>query len=292
MGPAWLRAAVLGIGACACALGPACTFDPGGTPYDDDGAGGADAAGPIDAPGAPDAGAKADAQQNSTPDAGTTEGVVTCFKVNGAAPDLDGDLSDWAGVPILSFDIAAATQRLFETPSYVNSVKVGVRCRHDATKLYLALEVIDDDIRADSTELYQDDSVGVYLDAVGDALGPYGIDDHEIYFRPSDPPNVKDYGPGGASLDVGGSVLNTENGYTFEISLSKSSLGVGGALPAEIGFDLALNDQDQSGGGGDRFAYGLWFKSARPACPTCCAAEMGQRAWCDTTMFGRLRLQP
>jgi hypothetical protein len=267
------------------ALGPACTFNPAGVAF-----GGDDSTGADGAPGSPDAGlAHADAATQQRPDAGPPPGVLACPSTGGQPPDLDGNLSDWAGIPALHFDMAQATQKLFVSGPYTNSATVTARCQSDAQRLYFAFDVVDDSVVTDSVELYSDDSVALYLDAAGDASGGYGLDDHEILFRPSTAPNVKDYGPNGAALQIEGDIQPGTNGYQIEIALPKDSLGVSGPVPKVLGFDLALNDDDNVGGQ-KSFAYGLWFQ-ASSTCPTCCSAETSARPWCDTTLFGTL-VQP
>lgn len=157
---------------------------------------------------------------------------------------------------------------------------------HDATYLYFFAEVTDAVQQVDSgTSLWEDDGVAIYLDVLGDALGPPGADDHELLVRADG--TWDDYGTEG--LPALGDVVDVADatGYRLEMRFRKDSLNapVGDAL----GFDLLLTDDD--GWQDDQLdAIGLWFTSARPTCATCCTAEAAPMPWCDTTMYGTLVL--
>jgi hypothetical protein len=133
--------------------------------------------------------------------------------------------------------------------------------------------------------------VTLYLDGKGDAAGPFGPDDHEIYFRPSATANYKDFGPSGPGLEVVGNIVNANTSYTIEIGLRKSSLSAGLPLPQLIGVNLGVSDEDFGFLGDRDYAYGVWYQASRPVCPSCCTMWGGTRPWCDTTTFALLRLE-
>jgi Carbohydrate family 9 binding domain-like len=266
--------AVLGA---VCMLGAACTFDPGGANQSYGGE--PDAAMPPAPP--VDAG-----EIVPTPDAAPpaeAHGQVHCRRVT-SAPELDGRLDEWPQGGRAGFDMGHAAQ-LAPSAFYVPSMTVELRCAHDASQIYFAIHVTDDVRVVDSIDLLDDDGFSLYLDAHGDASGAFGEDDHDLVVRADGTWN--DYASGAAHLTLDGVVLAdpAADGFTAEIAIAKASLGTHGVLPAQLGFDLALTDDDGLGA----FAYGLWFLSNRQSCTACCPAS-NPAAWCDTTTYGSLLL--
>jgi hypothetical protein len=208
-----------------------------------------------------------------------------------ATPTLDGRLLEWPA-PTVSFAMDDVAERIEVTGGYADSVKVEFHCAHDDQYIYVGYQAVDDDVSATTSDaLYDDDSVTLFLDARGDATGPFGNDDHEIYFRPSVTANVKDYGPAGAQLLIVGTIWPERSGYVVEVGLAKSTLGMGGApLPRTLGFNLGVADEDRAFLSDD-FAYGIWYRADRPTCASCCADWGVTRPWCDTTTFALLRLE-
>lgn len=272
-----------------CALGAGCAFDASGAQG---------AAGDDDSPGVPDAAVvepTADAMPPPPPpaDAAPTlpppdpRGELHCPRVT-TMPVLDGHLEEWpAAAETKGFDMAQAAQVLDESAFYSSSMSASVRCVHDDQRIYFGVVVHDDHRAVDSTALYDDDALLFYLDARGDASGPFGSDDHELVLRADG--MYKDYSQGAAPAQLEGVVVSAAASadFTVEIALPKTSLGATGPLPGRLGFDVALTDDDGFGA----YAYGLWFLSPRPNCATCCVNAGGARAWCDTTTFGGLVLE-
>jgi hypothetical protein len=272
-----------------CALGAGCAFDASGAQG---------AAGDDDSPGVPDAAvieSHPDAMPPPPPlpDAGPTlpppdpRGELHCPRVM-TMPVLDGHLEDWPLVAeTKGFEMGQAAQVLDESAFYTASMSASVRCLHDDQRIYFGVVVHDDHRVVDSTLLYDDDAVHFDLDARADAAGPYGTDDHEIVLRADG--MYHDYAQGAAAVQLEGVVVTNGQSadFTVEIALPKTSLGATPPLPARLGFDVALTDDDGFGA----YAYGLWFLSQRPVCATCCVNQGGARAWCDTTTFGGLVLE-
>jgi hypothetical protein len=270
-----------------CALGAGCAFDASGAPGaahggDDDSPSGADAsvpppadAGPL--PPGPDA-----APPGPPPD---PRGELRCARAT-SRPVLDGHLEDWPAAEMKAFDMAHPAQ-IDQGGFYSASMSATIRCAHDDQRLYFGVVVHDDHRVVDSQPLYEDDAVHFYLDARADSSGPYGSDDHEIVLRADG--MYHDYAAGAASVALDGVVVGgaADADFTVEISIAKASLGVAGALPARLGFDIGFTDDDGFGAQ----AYGLWYLSDRPSCPGCCTTTPDARAWCDTTTFGGLELE-
>jgi hypothetical protein len=280
----WWIAASLAAGLAA----SACRFDPGGVPGDGgasalDGAEVVDAASGSDGPAAPDAALPPPIDAAPALPPGT---LPSRFRTAPIVLDTEDD--DWTDATFLEFDIADAAQTFGVNPQYQPSVSVRFASMHDAQYIYFFLDVTDDVIVMDSAELYQDDAVHLYIDAAGDRLGPYAQDDHEIVIAPSG--SYRDYAPAPAPISLQGMVRQHADGYTMELRIAKSSLGVA-SLPAALGFNLALTDDDGIGNR-DADAYGLWFLNPAERCQTCCTTFAQAQAWCDTTTFGQLLLLP
>jgi hypothetical protein len=273
--------------AAVCALSVGCAFDPHGTRAsggddDDDGREADASAPPPPPPGTIDAGPAEVPDAAAPPVDGP--GTLHCRRVT-EPPLLDGQIDDWPLEGLSGFDMDSAAQIVDESLLYQASMAVEFRCAHDAQNLYFAVHVLDDQRVVDSTKLYDDDAAHIYLDARGDAAGAFAGDDHEIVVRADG--QWHDYAEPPAPVGLTGSVLadRASEGFTIEIAIAKASLGAS-PLPARLGFDLALTDDDGLGS----FAYGLWFLSERASCPGCCSSFAGTRAWCDTTTFGGLAL--
>jgi hypothetical protein len=271
----------------------ACSFDQYGTVGEGGDAtvpfGAADAGPRVDAaPGTPDAALPPDAQ---TPAAGRIESTYR------PGIELDGYVSDWAGVPRHRFDIADAQDYHQGHASYVPSAVLSFAAAHDDANIYFLLEVEDDvvvetpfdppAVPPESYRLTDDDSISLFIDGAGDRSGWYGIDDHELvvtangWYSDQSQPDA---------ADVQGVPVRTPDGYLLELGVARASLGTD-LLPDELGFSVAINDDD--GYGNDWFdALGLWYWNTDDTCPGCCSGMAHAEAWCDTTTLGQLQLSP
>ena len=229
---------------------------------------------PIDAPPAVDA---------SVPDpAGTLRAAFTSQGVV-----LDGFADEWPTDGWATFDMAEAANYDQNNPTYQPSAQAHFAALHDGAYLYLFIEVTDDALRSDSTELWNDDSVDIYLDAEDDGAGSYGADDQWVIVR--NDATFGDYPVDDINLEGFVRTAGDGGGYAMELRIDKWSLSAG-ALGAELGFDLAINDDDGHGGA-DYDGDGLWYAASAPVCPQCCTSGSSE-AWCDTSLFGRLLLEP
>lgn len=268
-------------------LAGGCRFDGGGLATGDiDASGTGDDDIGVDAdPGRPDA------EEQPAPDANVAPAPGTLI-----APDATGVVTldavdtefDAAGAEAITY--AIQNGELYETQSvqYTASSVVTVRAIHDSTAIYFFIDVVDSIVEVDSTEVWNDDGIALYLDTAGDAAGEFGVDDHDLVVRADG--MWDDFGPVGTAADLTGSILQGTGTYTMELKITKSSLGTtpGGSM----GFDLGLTDDDGwSSTTYDYDASSLWFQAARPECGTCCAGQTVNQPWCDTTMFGTLILQ-
>ncbi len=270
-----------GIWVVAAMYAAGCSFDvtAGG---DGNGSGGADAG----LPGDPDAAVgRPDARPpGPTPDAMPTSDPLGVVRAVPGTPDLfDRSFADWDDAPHYTFDIADAAHLRVSNELYQMSARVTFAFKHDTTHVYFALIVEDDHVSTVDTPLWDDDSISLVIDANGDRSGALGPDDHEIIV--ANDGTYADYGPGDAELI--GDAYHTATGYAIEAGVSKATLR-DGVLPSTLGFDIAINEDDDLGGP-TVDAYGVWFMSDRPTCPSCCTGDA--EPWCDTTTLGQLILE-
>ncbi len=223
----------------------------------------------------PDAGAEPDANNSAA------MGTLRSSPLAGVL-ELDGELdAQWQALEFRNFEIGDA-QQLEAVGNYVADASVRFASLYDDDKLYFFFEVTDDLLVNDSTDIYNDDSIEIYIDGLSDSSGPYADDDHWILVGAS--ATYQSLGP--TNIEIAGSINTTAIGYNIEISIDRSAIGAGTA--SELGFNIGLNDDD---GEGDTAvdAYGLWFLPDTTSCASCCNDSADNYAWCDTTRLGRLQ---
>jgi len=167
----------------------------------------------------------------------------------------------------------------------INNVTVGVRTADfqaqwkglfDATYLYLLVEVNDESLINDSGDgWYMDDVVEVFIDADNSSGAAYdGVNDFQFGFRWND--DVIRIGNNSVNNSSGVmySQYATEVGYNLEAAFPWSLLGVSPNNLSIIGFDVAVDDDDN---GGDR---------------ECAVASMfiADDAWHNPGVFGNVPL--
>ena len=248
------------------------------------GGGGASDGGGAAADGAP---LQADAGDRSDPDAAppdaqvATTGLIRCARTL-VPPALDGaPLGPWQDAAFIQFAASDGELIADAHPSYAFDAEVSLACLHDDENLYFFAEVEDSQMVADSLSLREDDGIVLFLDGSGDRDGTYGEDDHALVVGAA--AEVWDYGPG--DLVPAGEVVITDSGYRVEIALDKPAIAP--ALPAELGFNLAIIDDDGKGNS-DRDVFALRHVPNPPACARCCEGQA--QPWCDTTQLGSLEL--
>jgi hypothetical protein len=266
----------------------ACRFDGGGLgAASDDDLADDDSLAP-DGGAAPDAAISPDAERGDPPDAPPqpVAGMLIAEDAVGAVT-LDGSDQEFAaaGAVAVQWPIQSSAIYQTESSSYSASAVVRVAAIHDAQRIYFFAEVQDTAQQFDSAEVWNDDGVAFYLDVEGDASGPFDVDDHEIVVRGDGAWN--DFGPVGTSATVSVATASATGVYRLEVAIDKASLGA--AVGTTMGFDLLVTDDD-GWTNSDYDALGVWYTSARPECTTCCVQETENMPWCDTTLYGSLRL--
>ena len=245
------------------------------------GGGGGDGGGADGAPSDPDGG------QVPLPDAAAPDAqVVSTARVSCARtqvpPALDGAaMGPWESATFIHFAARDGELVADAHPTYGFDGEVSFACLHDDENLYFFADVVDSQLVGNSASLREDDGVVVFLDGIGDRDGAYGEDDHAVFV--SAEAEALDYGPG--DLVPVGEVVESDEGYRVEIALDK--VAIASPLPAELGFNLALIDDDGKGNT-DRDVFALRHVPDPPACARCCDGQAAP--WCDTTQLGSLDL--
>jgi hypothetical protein len=171
-----------------------------------------------------------------------TPDTVNAKKVT-TAPTIDGALNetDWS----LATSVAKTT---IGTPN--NTVTFGVLW--NSTNLYVGVKVLDANLFNDSVNIWDDDSVEIYIDA---------NHNHGTVYDSFDRQFTKGYNDGalggaGSQTGVVHAWAAITGGYSVELAIPWSNLGVTPTAGMTIGFDVGYNDDDN---GGARDAQAVWF---------------------------------
>jgi len=165
-------------------------------------------------------------------------------------PVIDGDLSDWPAVE--GIDVNRETSFSFsgriDNPADLRAL---VRSGWDDGMLYLAIQVNDDIIVTDSSDVWRDDGVEIGLDGLHDKYA-WGFDDHQY----SIVADGRTTDRGVPTTDIVTAVLAYEGGYNIEVAIPMSQLLPGVPISGTImGFTIGIHDDDD---GGNWDAYLIW----------------------------------
>lgn len=179
---------------------------------------------------------------------------------------LDGRLDEWGATSAASIGTL-----VFENPDRPGNwngpadLNGLVRAAWDANALYFAVQVEDDLIVQESREdrLFRGDAVEFFFDSdlTGDFdIDQYNGDDAQLVFSPgnfsTNPPAAwvylsPDTGSGAAAFRsaIQVAALRLDNGYSVEVVVPWSGLGVTPAPGSVFGYAVALSDDDSTDGG-------------------------------------------
>ncbi|MEO0224914.1 MAG: sugar-binding protein, partial [candidate division WOR-3 bacterium] len=170
------------------------------------------------------------------------------YKVSTSAIVVDGSLDEkyWCIFSTISKPVIG---------SFNNKAYFGVLW--DSQNLYVGIEVEDTSlISNDSSNLWEDDSVEVYLDVEHNHKSSY--DTYDTQF-------IKGYGVStiwersGRINGVKHAYSTTSTGYSVEIAIPWANLGVIPSVGMMFGFDVGINDDDD---GGSRDSQAMWAGTA------------------------------
>jgi cellulose/xylan binding protein with CBM9 domain/fibronectin type III domain protein/galactose oxidase-like protein len=185
---------------------------------------------------------------------------IAALRANGTLT-VDGNLSE-SGWSINN----AVTRTTVGTPN--NTVTFGVLW--DASYLYVGVKVLDANLFYDTAEPWQDDSIEIYIDGNHNRGTTYDANDRQV---------VKGYNDGtvwasgGQTAGILHGWATISGGYTVEVAIPWSNLGITVGAGTVVGLDVGYNDDDD---GGLRESQAMWAGTANN--------------WTDTSAWGDLVL--
>jgi hypothetical protein len=222
--------------------------------------------------------------------------VGTC--TDGAAPAIDGDLADWPDAlfaTAITHATAAAYGGAWSTDEAANDLDLSARVawRWDASYLYVAAKVTDDQLLVNATAKFWDNDVfELFLDGEGDRSGPYGTWDHQVIVRFDGVASSRRDGSE-VPLPLGLVVATMQpSATTWQLEVAIPFATLGDTAPATgrvLGVDVVLEDREDSTM--TSVAQYLTWQKAEPvpatcadSCPVTCLPS------CSTLNFGLLQL--
>lgn len=194
----------------------------------------------------------ADAQKGWSGEAGPAEPPLGVAQA-GKAPADDKD-AQWAAVPAQAIEHVA-----YNAPESPEDLSASFKTLWDKQALYLLVDVVDDKAVNDSAEFWLDDSVEVFIDSDNSKSEVYEDKDYQYHFdwEGSKFTSALNHGESrhNAMKDVETVAVATGKGYRFMITFPWPTLGVDPRVGARIGFDVHVNDDDDSG---DRDTKLMW----------------------------------
>ncbi len=186
-------------------------------------------------------------------------GTIAQFTTS--APVIDGNLKEasWS----LSSTIA---KTVLGSPN--NTATFGTQW--DNNYLYVGVKVLDHNLYKDSVHPWDDDSVEVYVDPNHSRSTTYNASDRQFNLRYNDPTLVEEHGYTAGVLHA---VAPINGGYSVELAIPWTNLGIAPSANAILGFDVGYNDDDN---GGLRDGQAMWHGTANN--------------FHDTSAFGDLQL--
>ena len=187
---------------------------------------------------------------------------------------LDGDLSDWAGIPTVTVDTGPM---LSSDPAENGSFTVAVAA--DAENFYITMTMPDANIITGQhdTSFWNEDSLEFFLNLSGDLNATaYSAGIFQININPgdignSDPAAITVTGTNGASSDVTAIVFATDDGWGFE-----AAVPLGAWLTPSHGLEVGFQTQANGASEQDRDVKLIWS-----------AADSADTSWSDPSVFGR-----
>jgi len=160
------------------------------------------------------------------------------------------------------------------------------RAKHDGTNLYVLIVVDKEPFFehfGDSANVWDDDSVDLYLDIGNDKATSYGSDDYHRLFRYHHDRSDKTFNgsnsaPGMTTHYRSSRAMEMQNStrVIYEIQINLASVGLG--IEERFGLDVHINDDDD---GGTRDSKWGWFAPAD-----------GDSSWQNPSLFGTASLAP
>ncbi|MET0497464.1 MAG: sugar-binding protein [Steroidobacteraceae bacterium] len=166
-------------------------------------------------------------------------GVTACAR--SSTVTIDGNSADWSSVPRHFVKSTAAVEG---RPVNDSDSSASFRVQWDQSQLYALVEVRDDTNGSASNAVYLNDGVELYLDGLRERSHAYDSNDFQLTV---DRRGVKG-GVRGNALTYTSAVASRSDGFTVEYAVPWSALGVTPASFRVLGFDVGINDSDNSSG--------------------------------------------
>jgi len=166
------------------------------------------------------------------------------------SPTIDGNSNDWSQTNYV------IGNQIIGNVNSPNDLSGHFQIQWDNNYLYLLVDVQDDNLVSDSEAAYQDDGIEVYVDGGNEKASTYDQNDHQVTLRYNDN-NVYNWSegqinPSGISFVQAATSL----GYSMEIKIAWSFIGVNPTDGMPVGIDVHINDDDD---GGDRDKKIAWY---------------------------------
>ncbi len=178
--------------------------------------------------------------------AGTSATIRPC-SLEPAPSGSCADADPWSQADVIALGPEQAVIEpalgLTEPPATSADLSAKAMVAWDTEALYVRVGVTDERIEADAREVYERDSVELYLDGDGDRATSYGSDDWQITVG-------VDGAIGGVRGAPSGTVTKAERtttGYAINYVVPWAALGGPPSVGHRFGFDLAVNDNDGAG---------------------------------------------
>ncbi len=185
--------------------------------------------------------------------------LTTPYASSGIA--IDGNLNE------SSWDIATDVSNVVIGTAN-NTVKFGVLW--DSTYLYVGMTVLDDTLHNDSTYAHEDDSVEIYIDGDHNHGTTYDSYDRQFIKGWNDSTLFEQHGETTGVLHGWAPI---SGGYSIELAIPWSNLGITPTTGMTLGFSVGYNDDDNGEG---REGQAVWIGTANN--------------WLDTSALGDIVL--
>ena len=187
---------------------------------------------------------------------------------------LDGDLSDWGGIPVVYVDRGPMLSAdPLDNGNFTFSVAA------DLENLYITMQMPDKNLITGKhgSEFWNEDSMEFYINASGDlnatkyVLGAMQVNINASDIGNMDPKALTITGVFSSDAKVSGYVFKTADGWAFEAALALKDL-VEVSHGKEIGFQAQINGASKQ----DRDIKLIWSK-----------ADASDLSWENPSLFGR-----
>jgi hypothetical protein len=186
---------------------------------------------------------------------------------------IDGTLeATWSNASVLP---AAATKLIAGAVTNSTDLSGNFKALWDDTYLYVLADVTDDVKMNESTNVYDDDGVEVYVDINNDKATTYGANDVQYTFGWNDGTTVGVLPSGRATTGITYAAVARTGGYIVEARIPWTTLKGTPAIGQLVGMDFMINDDDD---GGTRDGKLAWNASE-------------DDAWENPSLFGTAVLQ-